>query len=78
MEIIFYSEKLGQEIERKKNLRGEISTRKAAKQIGVSSSTLSRVINGTMPDIVSFLKICNWLQVAPVVFYHVNRDKPIG
>ncbi|MEH2072324.1 MAG: helix-turn-helix transcriptional regulator [Nostoc sp.] len=31
----------------------------------VSPSTLSRVENGSMPDMETFIALCNWLQISP-------------
>lgn len=43
-------------------LRG-ISLREAAKETGVSASTLSRVSNGEVPDMDSFAALIHWLDV---------------
>lgn len=45
--------------------RGEKGIRAAAKEIGISSSTLSRVENGHLPDLENYRKICVWLGVDP-------------
>ena len=37
--------------------------REVAREIGISSATLSRVENGRLPNIEAFKKICDWLQV---------------
>lgn len=55
-------ETLGVHIRRK---RGEQGVRAAAKQIGISSATLSRVERGFFPDLVTFRKICLWLEINP-------------
>ena len=39
--------------------------REAAKEIGVSPATLSRVERGYLPDIETFSKICKWLNINP-------------
>jgi transcriptional regulator with XRE-family HTH domain len=39
--------------------------REAAKEIGISSATLSRIENGKLPDLESFSKICKWLHINP-------------
>lgn len=46
--------------------------RAAAAQIGVSAATLSRVERGHVPDIGTFRKICEWLQVDPNEFLGVE------
>jgi transcriptional regulator with XRE-family HTH domain len=43
--------------------RGSMGVRAAAKEIGVSAATLSRVENGHLPDLQNFGLICQWLGV---------------
>jgi len=45
--------------------RGTQGVRAAAKEIGISSATLSRVENGNVPDLATFAKICSWLGEDP-------------
>lgn len=46
--------------------RGKKGLRQVAAEIeGVSPSTLSRVENGKTPDIDTFLKLCDWLEISP-------------
>lgn len=58
-------EELGRLIARKRGSRG---IRSAADEAGVSSSTMSRVENGHVPDLATFAKICRWLEVDPASF----------
>ncbi|MBE2290038.1 MAG: helix-turn-helix transcriptional regulator [Chitinophagaceae bacterium] len=51
-----------------KSKRGKRGLREVAKEIGVSLSTLSRVENGNLPDIDSYMKICTWLEVSTDFF----------
>jgi len=37
-----------------------MSLREAAKQVGVSAASLSRIERGEKPDIDTFVKICQW------------------
>ncbi|MDN5786531.1 helix-turn-helix transcriptional regulator [Pseudorhodobacter sp.] len=41
--------------------RGNMGVRAAAKEIGISPSTLSRVENGHVPDVGTLEKVCTWL-----------------
>jgi transcriptional regulator with XRE-family HTH domain len=41
--------------------RGVLGVRAAAKEIGISAATLSRVERGFLPDLETFRKICQWL-----------------
>ena len=43
--------------------RGEKGVRAAAKEIGISHATLSRVERGFMPDLANYRRICRWLGV---------------
>jgi transcriptional regulator with XRE-family HTH domain len=58
-------EELGKLITRKRQGRG---IRAAAAEAGVSHATLSRVENGHMPDLMTFARICQWLEVDPGEF----------
>lgn len=45
--------------------RGKLGIRAAAKEVGISPSTLSRVENGHLPDLENYRKICMWLDIDP-------------
>lgn len=45
--------------------RGKQGLRVTAEQIGgVSASTLSRIEQGKVPDVDTFIKVCKWLEVS--------------
>ena len=48
--------------------RDKLSVREAAKEIGISPSTISRVEGGQPPDLIGYGKICLWLKVSPGAF----------
>jgi transcriptional regulator with XRE-family HTH domain len=48
--------------------RGPRKLRETAAEIGVSAATLLRVESGRIPDVVTFGKLCKWLQVDPKSF----------
>jgi DNA-binding Xre family transcriptional regulator len=48
-----------------KKKRGSAKLRETAKIIGIGPATLMRVENGRVPDVSTFGKICQWLQVDP-------------
>ena len=54
--------------------RGPLGLRKVAKDAGVSASTLSRVEQGKVPDLDSFIRICNWLEVS-TDYFTKNKNK---
>ena len=49
--------------------------REAAKEVGISHATLSRVENGKIPDLDTFGKICVWLGEDPAVYLGI---RPVG
>lgn len=51
--------------------RGKTGLRAAAAEIGSSAPTLSRVEQGRLPDLDTFIRICRWLGQSPEVF---SRD----
>ncbi|MER9240667.1 helix-turn-helix transcriptional regulator [Mesorhizobium sp. M0633] len=59
MEIL---ENLGRRVMEKRGTQG---IRAAAKEIGISHATLSRVERGFLPDLENYRKICKWLGVEP-------------
>lgn len=49
--------------------RGKVGLRAVAEQIdGVSVATLSRIEQGKIPDVDTFIKICRWLDVPTDTF----------
>ena len=55
--------------------RGTRGLRETAKEIGnISPSTLSRVENAKMPDMETFLLLCDWLQVPPAELIKNTED----
>ena len=55
--------------------RGSIGVRAAAKEIGISAATLSRVENGYLPDLRNFQLICQWLDIDPSLILGFARSK---
>ncbi len=52
-----------------KNKRGSKGLRAVAEEIGgVSFATLSRIEQGKVPDVDTFIKICKWLDVTADTF----------
>lgn len=49
--------------------RGKTGLRKTASEIGeISSATLSRIEQGKLPDVETFIKLCEWLEVTTETF----------
>jgi transcriptional regulator with XRE-family HTH domain len=50
--------------------RADRGLREVADEIGdVSPSTLSRIENEKIPDLTTFLHLCNWLDIAPAELF---------
>lgn len=56
--------------------RGGIGLRTAAEEIGdISAATLSRIEQGNIPDVDTFIRICNWLGASTETFI-VSESEP--
>lgn len=66
---------LAQEIVAK---RGVLGVRAAARDVGISPATLSRVENGNVPDLETFEKLCRWLGEDPRRFLSTPTVKPVA
>ena len=58
-----------------KSKRGKKGLRLLASEIGVSASTLSRIEQGNLPDIDTYLRLCNWLEVSTEFFTDTNNEE---
>jgi transcriptional regulator with XRE-family HTH domain len=68
-------EKLASLVRTKRRERG---LREVSKEIGtVSPSTISRVENGKVPDIDTFLILCDWLDVSPAALLGDDRVREV-
>jgi transcriptional regulator with XRE-family HTH domain len=65
-----------------KNKRADRGLRAVADEIGgVSAATLSRIEQGKIPDVATFIKICKWLEEATdtfIVSANIPKAKPIS
>jgi transcriptional regulator with XRE-family HTH domain len=71
-----HSDRLAVMVRTKQGTRGlrEVSAEITAHVGSVSPSTLSRILNGALPDIVTFLHLCAWIEVSPAEFF-TNGDE---
>lgn len=75
--------------------RGKRNLRDIAEEIGgVSISTLSRIAQGKIPDLSTYMKICDWLEVSSEefalnpsskekdhkeeIFFHLRADRSLS
>ena len=78
-----------------KHKRSKRNLRDIASEIGdVSISTLSRIEQGKIPDLSTYMKICEWLDVSPdefalnlkspqqihkkEIFFHLRADRTLS
>lgn len=60
--------------ERIRQHRVSKGVREAAKEIGISPATLSRVENGKVPDLDTFGKVCGWLGDDPATYLGLSHQ----
>jgi transcriptional regulator with XRE-family HTH domain len=61
-----------------KNKRADKGLRTVAQEIGnVSAATLSRIEQGKIPDVDTFIKICKWLNVSTDTFIEGDKKKKV-
>jgi transcriptional regulator with XRE-family HTH domain len=58
--------------------RGERKLRETAQEVGIGPATLMRVESGRTPDIDTFGKICQWLQIDPGSFLGFESKEDRG
>lgn len=61
-----------------KSKRGSVGLRTLANEISISASTLSRIEQGNLPDIDTYLKLCNWLEVSSEFFLIKKKDEELN
>ncbi len=55
--------------------RGDLGLREVATVTGVSAATLSRVENGEIPDLQTFLVLCSWTGWPVSDFLHQDQAR---
>ncbi|HEX7846697.1 MAG TPA: helix-turn-helix transcriptional regulator [Chitinophagaceae bacterium] len=61
-----------------KSKRGKTGLRDTATEIGnVSSATLSRVEQGNLPDVETFIRLCKWLDVSTETFVKGEKTEAV-
>lgn len=70
----FNSEKLRGDIITKRVIKNKQSMDEAAKEIGISKPTLSRLEQGKLPDIITFGKVVLWLRSVHAEYFNPNKN----
>jgi transcriptional regulator with XRE-family HTH domain len=61
-----------------KSKRADKGLRTIAQEIGnVSAATLSRIEQGKIPDVDTFIRICKWLNVSTDTFIEGDKKKKV-
>ena len=53
--------------------RGNMGLRAAAKEIGISPTTLTRIEKGHVPDVATLEKVCRWIGEEPGEFVGIDH-----
>ena len=53
--------------------RGNMGVRAAAREIGISPSTLSRIEKGHVPDVGTLERVCDWIGEEPSKFTGIGN-----
>jgi len=69
--------KLSSCIRQKRMVYMRIGMREAAKEIGISTPTLSRLENKRPPDINTFYLVCKWLNREMSYFFTAENPKTL-
>jgi len=55
-----------------------LSGREVARQIGVSATTVARVLNGESVDVDTLLRLCKWMDVSPAAILDAQLPSRSG
>lgn len=72
MNSLLQTEKFAEMVKSKRGAKGLRIT--ASEINGISASTLSRIEQGNIPDVETFLKLCKWLEVSPDFFTNTSNS----
>ncbi len=67
--MVFKKNEFAKAIKYKRQLELNLGLRIASDQIGINYTTLSRLENGQMPDLLTYQKVCQWLDINMHIFF---------
>ncbi len=67
--MVFKKNEFSKAIRAKRVDELDIGLRIASEQIGINYTTLSRLENGQMPDLLTYQKVCEWLGANMHIFF---------
>ncbi len=62
----------------KRVVKLKIGLMEAAKEIGISITTLSRCENGEAPDVYTYFYCCRWLKISMQAFFKVSINDDLS
>lgn len=77
MMIVFNSRKFSEKVRMKRFIELRLDLRSTAKLIDISAATLSRIENEQMPDVITYAKVCDWLNCSTDEFIEFNKQSPV-
>lgn len=67
--MTYKAKELKKDLITKRLIDNSMSMDVAAKEIGISKATISRLEKGKMPDMDTFIKVCVWLENEPSKYF---------
>lgn len=67
--MIFQNETFGKAIKQKRIIELDIDLRTLSKKLKISPATLSRCENGSVPDLMTYAALCDWLSMSKDSFF---------
>ncbi len=67
--MTYNAKQLRKDMIAKRVIDNNMSMDEAAKQIGISKATISRLEKSRIPDVETFAKVCTWLETQPNKYF---------
>ena len=76
--ILYNAKQLRKDLIIKRLIDNNMSMQQAAKEIGISKATISRLEKSSIPDVDTFAKVCQWLGEEPNRYFIklANKTNP--
>ena len=74
----YKSQELKKDLITKRCIQNDMTKDDAAKQIGISKATLSRLEKSKLPDVETLGKVCGWLGTEPNKYFVIIGKRQDG
>jgi len=74
----YKAKELKKDLITKRCIENDMTMDVAAKQIGISKATLSRLEKSKLPDVETLGKVCSWLDTEPNKYFIIIRKRQDG